>query len=368
VGPSGAAKTTAAGVADDLLDLGAFPRARVQGTGSGEGLVASFLEPDPERKGQYILKANPHVCILIDEIGQIAAIQSRQGASLAPILRSGWSGSALDNINADPARRRIVPKMSYRLTAIAGVQPMAADVLFADADTGTPQRWIWLPALDPHMPDEEPEWPGTLEWTPPNPVKLRDHHGNITISVPDHVRDTLRAAHRARNRGQSTDMLDGHLALTRLKVAAVLALLHGAAYDISDQMWDLAGLVMDISKDVRTECQKAISAEADRAMRNRGRSDQARESGRREAVADAIVKDAARVYRAIDIGWGGGHDHPDDAGCTRRCITVRLPRRTPDQRDAAIAHALDVDWIASLEDAEKARYRPGTSQPAESTL
>lgn len=375
VGPSGAAKTTAAGVSDDLLDLGTFGGvARVQGTGSGEGLVASFLAPDPENKGHYILKDRPHVCIVIDEIGQIAAIQNRQGSSLAPILRSGWSGSALDNINADPARRRIVPKMAYRLTAIAGVQPLAADVLFADADTGTPQRWVWLPALDPRMPDTEPEWPGRLAWTPPDQRGQRDHHGQVTVTVPDHVRDALREAHRARNRGQVHDMLDGHLALTRLKVAAALGILHGA-YAVEDWAWDVAGHIIDVSTGVRGDCQRALAEQAQRAQVARGRGDHARESGRREAVAEAVTRDAARVHRAVTAGHGAAHGHPEDAGCTRKCITVNLPRRTLEQRDAAIAQAIDMGWIDAFEVTPTStsgrhsdvRYRPGASRPAEAS-
>lgn len=361
VGPSGASKTAAANVADDLLDI-EWAVARVQGTGSGEGLVASFLQRDPnDPKGELVTREHPNVMVVVDEIGQIAAIQSRQGSSLAPVLRSAWSGSTLDNVNADPTRRRIVPKMSYRLTAIAGVQPLAAQVLFDDADTGTPQRWVWLPALDPHIPDQEPDWPGPITWRLPIPTW--DHHGNHIIAVPDHVRETVRAAHRARHRGAG-DMLDGHLTLTRLKVAAALAILHGG-YDIDDDLWGIAGQVMEVSVQVREQCQQAIRDEAERAMRNRGRIDQARESGRREAVAEAIQKDAARVYRAVDTGSAGGHEHPEEQGCTRRCITQRLPRRTPEQRDVAIAYALDMDWVAATDDGPRQRFTKGSSRPAE---
>lgn len=366
VGPSGAAKTTAGGVADDWLHIDS-PKARVQGTGSGEGLIASYLRRDPDaaenHSDPYVLRDDPNVCVLIDEIGMLGSIQGRNGSTLAPVLRSGWSGSALETINADPSRKRIVPKMSYRLTVIAGVQPLAADVLFDDADTGTPQRWIWLPALDPRMPDEEPEWPGVRHWSPPSFHGFPYPH---TMPVPEHVRDSIRAAHRARHRGTDTNHLDGHLALTRLKVAAALTILHGS-YIITDQMWDLAGLVMDISTEVRNSCQRALSEEAAKRAERRGRMDHAREVGRAEAVVETVDRDARQIWRVIarhaGDEAGANRKHPAGAGCTARCVTAALTRRTAQQKAEALAHAVAMQWVEQSD----GRLSPGSSQPADVT-
>jgi Bifunctional DNA primase/polymerase, N-terminal len=364
VGPSGAAKTAAAGVAEDSLTI-LNSRARVQGTGSGEGLIASFLRKDPDaaeaHTDPYIIRDDPHVCVLIDEIGMLGSIQSRTGSTLAPVLRSGWSGAALETINADPSRKRVVPKMQYRLTVIAGIQPLAADVLFNDADTGTPQRWVWLPALDRRMPDVEPEWPGPLKWQAP-PL-LSNHGGWTVIAVPDHIRDTLRAAHRARHRGTDHNHLDGHLALTRLKVAAALAALHGS-YEITDLWWALAGLIMDISTEVRTQCQRALAAEDDAKAESQGRREHVKETGKALAVAEATERDARALWRKVsqhaDGTGGGGRSHPVDAGCTTRCITMALSRRARGQREQALEYAVDRDWVR----VESDRYHPGSSQPA----
>lgn len=365
VGPSGATKTVAAGVADDLLNIG-YKKAKVQGTGSGEGLIASYLRknPDPPEGGgeAYVLRDDPHVCVLVDEIGMLGSIQGRSGSTLAPVLRSGWSGAALETINADPTRKRIVPKGSYRLTVIAGIQPLAADVLFDDADTGTPQRWLWLPALDPHMPDREPEWPGMLHWSTPD---FRGFPYPHTIPIPEHVRDGIRAAHRARHRGTDTNHLDGHLALTRLKVAAALAILHDS-YVVDDLMWDLAGMVMDISLVVRTSCQQALAEEASRRAERRGRMDHAREVGRAEAVAETTEKDAKRVWRKVF--QHGGNDpganrgHPEGMSCSRRCVTAALTRRDAEQKAAAVAHAVAMAWLIEEPDG---RLSLGSSAPAE---
>jgi hypothetical protein len=253
--------------------------------------------------------------------------------------------------------------MHYRLTAIAGVQPLASDVLFDDADTGTPQRWIWMPALDPRMPDEAPEWPGPVPWAAPS-LNGWQHHGLVTMRVPEHVSEGIRAAHRARHRGHDTNHMDGHLALTRLKVAAALAILHGS-YEITDQMWDLAGLVMDISMQIRTECQHALAEEAERRMAGRGRLDHVRESGRREAVAESTESDAKRVWAVVAAHAsddpGASRAHAPDAGCSGRCITIRLSRRDNEQRQQAIDHAIEREWVRT----ENGRHHPGSSQPAE---
>lgn len=366
VGPPGAAKTTAVGVARELLDLGTFPRAHVQGTGSGEGLIASYLEADPDEKGKLRLRANPLVCMLIDEIGQIDAIQHRQGSTLASTLRSGWSGAALDTINADPTRRRIVPAGSYRLTVVAGIQPLAATVLFADAASGTPQRWLWLPALDPHIPDEPPDWPGQITWRLPDgdtQAALRDRTGAVTVAVPDRIRDLLRAVHRARHRGQDTGQLDGHLALTRLKVAAALALLHGDLV-ITEQWWEVAGMVMAVSARVRDDVQAELADAEDRKAMARGRYAHLQDTGRSEAAVRGVEADARRVWRAVHAHAEGlsaaTSKHAPADGCTRRCVTLATPRRTPEQRRAAIEYAADMGWIVTESD----RLLSGPSQPA----
>lgn len=365
VGPSGAAKTSAVAVADDLLMIG-NPVAKVQGAGSGEGLLASYLRknPDPDGAELYDLRENPHVCIVIDEIGFIGSIQGRSGSTLAPILRAGWSGSALETINADPTRRRIVPKMRYRLTAIAGIQPLAADVLFDDADTGTPQRWLWLPALDPDMPDEAPEWPGPLAWSAPSLIGWQ-HHGLVNIRLPEHVTDAIRAAHRARHRDPNADHLDGHLTLTRLKVAAALAILHGS-YEVDDPTWELAGQVMDVSIAVRGQCQQAMGREATRRAEARGALEHARDLGRAEAVAETARRDAQRVWLQVQRHTGddpgSSRAHAPEKGCSGRCVTLALTRRSAELKEDAVNLAVAMSWVTKDADG---RLHLGVSQPAE---
>jgi hypothetical protein len=61
------------------------------------------------------------------------------------------------------------------------------------------------------------------------------------------------------------------------------------------------------------------------------------------------TRDAVLVWEIVDAHEAGEHlasaRHRPADGCTRRCITQRLGRRTAEQRDAAIAEARGRDWI-----------------------
>jgi hypothetical protein len=103
----------------------------------------------------------------------------------------------------------------------------------------------------------------------------------------------------------------------------------------------------------------------EKSMASRGRLDHVREVGRREAVAQTVENDAKRVWSVVSTHAsdepGASRAHAPDAGCTGRCITIRLPRRDTEQREQAVEHAVYREWVR----ADGGRYHPGTSQPAE---
>jgi hypothetical protein len=74
------------------------------------------------------------------------------------------------------------------------------------------------------------------------------------IDVCKEARDEVDSARLAALRGESDrDSLDGHALLTRLKVAAALALLE-RRLDVSKEDWDLAAEVMAVSDFTRALC------------------------------------------------------------------------------------------------------------------
>ena len=358
-GPPGTGKSAANETAGDLLP---GRTAKQISASTGEGLIQEFLQWDKETK-KNVLTDRPNRLLYIDELGQLSGIQNRSGATIGPILRTMLTGSAVGTTTADTTRNRQLPGRSYRLAAVAGVQPALAGTLLDDADAGTPQRWLWMPACDPHLPEQAPEWPGPLKWSLPAPPQA-DLSGYRVIALPDHVRELVLAEHRKRQRGEG-DALDGHALLTRLKVAAGLTLLHGQSA-VDDQMWQLSGLVMAVSDISRETCARAVADRRAEEQKARGRNDAIREIAAREAHAEGATKLAKLVWRTVDRGCNGDKPHANQShkreeGCTRRCLTFSLRNHKGADPDAAIATAVDLCWI----DQRGGRYYPGDSRPEE---
>jgi hypothetical protein len=102
----------------------------------------------------------------------------------------------------DPTKRLPIPAHSYRLGLILGVQPGRAAPLLGDADGGTPQRFLWLPTLDPGAELDAPPAPPrlsmpTITWKRPGATALLD------LPIPASAERTIREAGLAKMRGQS---------------------------------------------------------------------------------------------------------------------------------------------------------------------
>lgn len=384
VAPSGGGKTGANRVAQDLL--GGVPtdpdtlnrhmlriRPEQLGAGSGEGIVAAFLDwvaIDPSTPGagrELRLKPTPHAILVADEIGRVDAVQSRNGSSLGPVLRSAITGDSLTTTNAARERNRKVPELGYRFAAVVGVQPELSGILLDDADAGTPQRWLWLPAADALAPDEDdtPAFPTPLAWLPPHtPV---DADGRARLSIPDEAARIIRDNQRARLRGHGA-ALDGHALLTREKVAAALSLLHGHAA-VTSQWWEVAASVMAVSDGVRGACVATLAGKADERTRAAGRRDAIRDGARAEALAEDVAKYARLLWQGVQNHHTAearlpNMKHDPGAGCTRRCLTRALRHHPAADVDKVAAQAEALGW---LDRTDADRWTPGDSQPADAT-
>src|SRR5699024_9434577 len=208
--------------------------------------------------------------LTIPEVDTLAALRGRQGSTLMPELRKAWSGEGLGFAYADPAKRLPVEAFTYRLCVLLGVQPGRAEVLFEDEDGGTPQRLLWVPTVDPSMPDEVPDDPPMLSWKYPAwPIASID--GKAVLPICDEAVSTIRKARLERVRGNG-EALDGHALLTRLKIAAVLGLLDGRA-EVIDDDWRIAGRIMVISDRTREAAKAALVRKQKDADLARGRRD-----------------------------------------------------------------------------------------------
>ena len=352
IGRSGAGKTSSNNVAGELVpivdeDVAVLP------LGSGEGLIESYIgmvdEVDDDGKTHKVRRQVMRaVLALLDEGQALADMDKRTGSTVMSTIRSAWSGDRLGQTNASAERRRHLAPGEYRFALLAGFQTEHAAALLDDAAGGTPQRFLFLPAEDPTVPDEAPEWPGSLDWRPPV-------HQAAPMDIDAAVAAEIRGRNLARTRGEVTiDPLDAHRDLSRLKVAGLLALLDDRL-TITAEDWHLAGMVLDTSDRVRSTIQwvaKARARDAERAATDRV----VRRSAAVETDAEARALDA--MTRAI-----ARHVHRGtcDGGCRRRCAsraTTGKHRQLVDV-DRAIDEAETLRWIVR----EGETIRPGEARP-----
>jgi hypothetical protein len=353
VGPSGSGKGVAKAAARDALDFGdrtieGFP------IGTGEGIAATYMKltkgtkDEPSELIQYRFRALFHA----DEIDGMRAIVTRNGASLVPVLRSAYSGEIIGNQNADVQRRLPVARHSYRLGLIVGIQPARSGILLDDKDGGTPQRFLWMPTVDPSAP-------GYLDDPPPRrliqiPPAMRGEDGPLEIPICQEAANLIRQTHLARLRGDAgADLLDGHGLLTRLKVAAALGVL-GSRLTVTDEDWQLAGVVMAVSDRTREHCRAVLASKAKRDNETRAITEGTRQLIVAEVIEDAAVKRVARtiVRKLTGAGW-----------VTRNDLRKMVAWRDRDYFDAAIDRLVEAGQIEPDETDHGLRYRLAGATP-----
>ena len=286
------------------------------GIGSGQGINHLFAHYDGKAKTTVMDRWS--VYFSVPEVDTIGSEKGRTGSNLLPQLRKAWDGSDLTFGYADRTKSIVVDEHTYRLVAVVGVQPGRAKTLLEDVDAGTPQRYLWLPALAPGTPEEDVEVPEQIDLTEitegwPAPQMdlaarlLAAHEGRATgvvlFKFPDAARNKIRTNRKRKNRGESSNpALDGHLGLCRMKAAAALALLHGER-EVTGQFWDMSEVLMAMSQATRASVEAQLAEKGRSANRARGQAE-----GERAVVADEVKEDAAtrRVAQNI-LRWLGRH-------------------------------------------------------------
>uniref|UniRef100_A0AAU8B0R3 Polymerase/primase n=1 Tax=Dulem virus 32 TaxID=3145750 RepID=A0AAU8B0R3_9CAUD len=305
VGPSGAGKGASEAAASDACT---WPMLHSAPLGSGEGITHAYAHPKPApKKGEPphddpLVWDHKSVLFTSPEIDQVAAIQSRRGSTLMAQLRSAYSGERLGMQYADSTRRIILPAHSYRLGLSVGIQPERADWLLADTEAGggTPQRFLWLPVIDPRISATPLAAPDPWPWTAPLaaakqiPGASQDRHGRVLLSIPEEATQQIREAHAARARGEG-DALDGHSLYTRLKVAAALAALE-CRLQVLPEDWDLSQTIMAVSDATRAMVQAKVKQRLNEIEEGRAKRD-----ARRQVIAEETLTEEGtkRVMRVI---------------------------------------------------------------------
>lgn len=334
IGRPGMGKSAAARVAQDLVPL---PASVVEvPSGSGEGLVEVLIgtvEVDAEdgKKRRVRQQVRHNVFIAVDEGSQLIEIGQRQGSTATSVIRTAWTDGVLGNANASEERKRIVPGGQYVYGLVIGFQPSTAGPLLDMVADGTPQRFLWMATADPTAPDVAPEWPDGLTITPLDRGELdkyRDRAGDTVrhpLVLPEHVSKLVYARRRAALREELViDEMDEHAQLLRIKVAALLALMEHRM-EVSEEDWDLAGVIVDTSAEVRSYVQAELRAEAEAEevarLKRQVRRDAASEAGETSrALASAAISVGRKVRK---LGRATRRDLSQSiAGRHRKLVTV----------------------------------------------
>jgi hypothetical protein len=238
------------------------------------------------------------VHVEINEVGTLAALADRKGYTLVGELLKAFMGQAIGFTNAQKSTTTFVRAHTYRLSLGIGAQPENADFFLSREKDGLPQRFLWLPIVNPYAvppsDDEEESVPAT-EVTLPTFSTLVEGVSYL-IRIPAPVRKEIRDFHYLVEIGSSdVDPLDGHLMLVRLKVAFGLALLDGRP-DIREDDWRIAGQLIELSNRVRAEMWDVIADRHRKANTARAHGQADRET----IIARRLTEDRhQRVVKAI---------------------------------------------------------------------
>lgn len=360
VGPPGTGKGSAQKVARELL--GPAPRTLAEvPLGSGEGLVQAYFEwvPDPDKKaGKVLARVRDNVLVVDDEGSVLTALLRRSGETAVSTLLKAWIGERMGftySKRSQPQPETTVAELTYRWAMLVGIQPDAAGTLLDAAGVGLPQRFVWLPTVDPGIPapGQRPAWPDVQAWEQPDHgTGFSSPAGTYDVTVDDDIVHELAHDHHARVTGAGEVTMDAHRGLARLKVAAILAAWTrpGAPLAVRDDDWALAGMVLDASDATRDQMTRWLAGRAEEAVEAK-----ARVAARVAAAGDRITAAAKIVHQHVD--------KPHDRGyCTRGCVNRATGSRHRGFLDQAIDRALANGWIVDIGD-DVPHYRPGGSVP-----
>jgi hypothetical protein len=297
VGASGVGKDIANDVGDDAVTFGyrlggdAFvphPDAYRAHPGTGEGLARIFAG-----RGKRSGETRAH--LQVRDIGTLEALAGRRGQTLVGQLLAAYMGQELGFSNNAKDTCTPVEPHAYRLCLSVGVQPENAGFFLSRESHGFPQRFLWLPTIDPGAPRERPDPVGPLEVELPD--FPQEEGERFEMSIPDAVAKEI-WLHRWRvlTGVEGIDPLDGHLKLTQLKVAAGVAILH-RRNRITDLDWQIAGQLIMVSTKVRTGLLAVVEAQ-----RRRENTAKAHAQADRQATVEELLADdhQRRVRRAIE--------------------------------------------------------------------
>ena len=297
VGPPGAGKSTAHRLARKLIpDLGTLTLDSVP-IGSGEGMVEAYLRQstrkiDGENYKEKVQSSESAYFYVDEAEGFINRTKSDHSTTLAT-MRTMWSGTDAGARNAQVETSRHLRDGEYRFALVMGFQPTYATELLGRDKDGTPQRFLWVSALDRTVPDVPESDPGPLTVRVPAP-------GGVWVD-----REVLRLVGDRRRRvvrGELTlGSLDAHRDFLQLRTAYLLAILCGDHAGVSASWWTLAARMLDTSAGIvqalRDDARREAIAEKVAAIEDRLETDEIREEKDAQRLGGNLLRYAIEVSR-----------------------------------------------------------------------
>ena len=317
--------------------------------GTGQGLVKSIAETEKvtHSEGQkldepyYITRFLRHSLVIhAPEIKTLNAEFIREASKTDSMMRSLWSGETVGMTTGDKDRRVTLPANMYRIVGMWGVQAVNATGILAGADDGTPQRWLWAPAEEYRRGSKTP----TRTFIPPGvvtfPMPIWNPGGNpfgssggdlpteykdgdplptphwvdwspqmqIDIAALQAERDRLRDREPYADvtpeleAAEAANLMQSHLTLTRIKLAAALGFLWGHASPTDDD-WELAGVQLEVSTrelaGVWKKAQAARNKEIVVKGEERGKEQFAAQSAKNVLDDEEVAKVAEFVFNIL---------------------------------------------------------------------
>lgn len=321
VGSAGTGKSSAYAAAGRLLEFD-YPKLMTAGlvasaherplelpVGSGPGLAEAFMGAviDPENpKVKPIRKQVSHKLLLYSDegAGLVAGIlDAKRGQDIGPALRTAWTGAVLGQANASAERKRQVRDYAVGLCVGFQLEALANLSTPEQLEYGTPQRFLYVSATDPAIPDIAPADPGPLSVTLPS----------APLRYSDELRARARREALARTRGQSdeavaADPMNAHRPAMVARLAALLVVLCEPGRNVIETRdVELAETLLGTSGRLHD---KAVSYRRERETAETERRTAQRIS---EEVAKAVAvdgRDAAlarmseRILRYVDVAGG----------------------------------------------------------------
>lgn len=263
------------------------------GTGSGEGFAETLFGWEKDENGdKHKVRTKWGLIATIDEGAKLFELAARGGFTLGSVLRAAWTDEQIGDANAAEERRRVVAPGTYSFGVTVGLQPDRIDGLLAEADVGTPQRFLWCATTDPNAPTVLPEWPEDLTWTR-HAITANHHDANnlavTRMALPAHASAEFIATQQGRTRGEIVaNPLEVHTLILQAKAAGLLARLE-ERFNITTEDWELAGTLTEASNQVREWATHRLTA----------RKEAAREAARNAAAADAEAAEENARARAL---------------------------------------------------------------------